>query len=141
MKEIEAIPDSIFRFWDQKDLKEKLFQCMERNVLFTASFHKFQNIIHIMISMLKIRCKMARLNNEETASEELNFKTLTKDGEVRNPTIKEEFVQVIKEFKIPVEKEFIDTISEEYFSRTSNMARVQGYLVLCTNMQGRKLTS
>ena len=41
---------------------------------------------------------MARLNNEETASEELNFKTLTKDGEVRNPTIKKEVVQVITEF-------------------------------------------
>ena len=45
--------------------------------------------------MLKIRCKMARLNNEEIASEELNFKTLTKEGEVRDPTTKEEFVQVI----------------------------------------------
>ena len=75
--------------------------------------------------MLKIRCKLARLtlNTEEIASEELNFKTLTKEGEVRNPTIKEEFVQVIKEFKIPVEKGFIDIISEEHFSNTSNMAK------------------
>ena len=72
-KEIKAIPDCIFRFWDQKELKERLFLCMERNVFFTSSIHKSQNIIHIMISMLKIRCKMARLNNEELASEELNF--------------------------------------------------------------------
>ena len=35
-KEFDEIPVSVFRFWDQKDLKEKLFQCMERNVLFTA---------------------------------------------------------------------------------------------------------
>ena len=82
---------------------------------------------------------MARLNNEETASEELNFKTLTKDGEVRNPTIKEEFVQVIKEFKIPVEKEFIDTFSEEYFSHTSNMARVQGYLIVMYKYAGKEV--
>jgi len=128
-KEIKAIPDCIFRFWDQKELKERLFLCMERNVFFTSSIHKSQNIIHIMISMLKIRCKMARLNTEEIASEELNFKTLTKEGEVRNPTFKEEFVQVIKEFKIPVERGFTDTISEEYFSNTSNMARVHSYLI------------
>ena len=89
--------------------------------------------------MLKIRCKMARLNNEETASEELNFKTLTKDGEVRNPTIKEEFVQVIKEFKIPVEKEFIDTISEEYFSNTSKMARVHSYLIVMYKYAGKEI--
>ena len=30
-KEIKALPDCIFRFWDQKDLKERPFQCMERN--------------------------------------------------------------------------------------------------------------
>jgi len=30
-KEIKAIPDCIFRFWDQKKLKERLFLCMERN--------------------------------------------------------------------------------------------------------------
>ena len=73
-KEIKAIPDFIFRFWDQKELKERLFLCMERNVF----VHLSQNIIHIMISMLKIRCKMARLHTEEIASEELNFKTLRK---------------------------------------------------------------
>ena len=31
-KEIEAIPVSIFRFWDQKEMKEKLFHCMEMNL-------------------------------------------------------------------------------------------------------------
>ena len=72
---------------------------------------------------------MARLNNEELASEELNFKTLTKEGEVRNPTFKKEFVQVIKEFKIPIERVFTDTISEEYFSNTSNIAQEQSYLI------------
>ena len=138
-KEIKAIPDCIFRFWDQKELKERLFLCMERNVFFTSSIHKSQNIIHIMISMLKIRCKMARLNNEELASEELNFKTLTKEGEVRNPTFKEEFVQVIKEFKIPIERGFTDTISEECFSNTSYMARVHSYLIIMYKYAGKEI--
>ena len=138
-KEIKAIPDCIFRFWDQKELKERLFLCMERNVFFTSSIHKSQNIIHIMISMLKIRCKMARLNNEELASEELNFKTLTKEGEVRNPTYKEEFVQVIKEFKIPIEREFTDTISEEYFSKTSYMVHVHSYLITMYKYAGKEI--
>ena len=82
---------------------------------------------------------MARLNTEEIASEELNFKTLTKEGEVRNPTFKEEFVQVIKEFKILVEKGFIDTISEEYFSNTTIMARVQGYLIIMYKYAGKEI--
>ena len=115
-KEIEAIPVSIFRFWDQKEMKEKLFHCMEMNLFFTYSIHRRQSIIHMMTAMIKIRCKMASIQNEEDASKELDFKTQTEDGTIRNPTIKEEFVKVIKEFKIPVEKEFIDSVSEEYFS-------------------------
>ena len=31
-KEIDAIPDCIFRFWDQKDMKERLFLCIKRNL-------------------------------------------------------------------------------------------------------------
>ena len=54
-KEIKVTPDCIFRFWDHKDLKTRLLLCMERNLFFTNSIHKFQNIIHIMISVLKIR--------------------------------------------------------------------------------------
>ena len=73
--------------------------------------------------MLKIRCKMARIQNEKDASEELNFRIQTVDGEVRNPTIKDEFMIVIKEFKIPVEEVFIDSFSEEFFSKTSKMAK------------------
>ena len=59
---------------------------------------------------------MASTQSEEDASKELDFKTQTGDGGIRNPTIKEEFVKVIKEFQIPVEKVFIesDSISEEY---------------------------
>ena len=68
---------------------------------------------------------MARIQNERDASEELNFRIQTVDGEVRNPTIKDEFMVVIKEFKIPVEKVFIDSILEEFFSKTSKMAKVQ----------------
>ena len=74
-----------------------------------------------MISMIKIRWKMAHTQNEDNASKELNFKTQTEDGEIRNPTIREEFVKVIKEFKIPVEKVFINSISGEYFSKTNTI--------------------
>ena len=71
----------------------------------------------------------------------MNFKALTKDGEVRNPTIKEECVQVINKFKIPVEKEFIDTISEEHFSNTSKMARVHSYLIVMYKYAGQEIDS
>ena len=66
-KEIEDTLDSIFRFWDQKDMKEWLFRCMEMNLFFTKSIHKFQNVIHIMTAMIKIRYKMASIQNEENA--------------------------------------------------------------------------
>ena len=73
-KEIEAIPVSIFRFWDEKEMKEKLFHCMEVNLFFTDSIHRFQTTIHIMTAMIKIRCKMASIQNKEDASKELDFK-------------------------------------------------------------------
>ena len=92
-----------------------------------------------MISTRKIRCKMARIQNEKYASEELNVRILTVDGEVRNPTIKEEFVQVIKEFKIPVEKVFIDSLLEEFFSKTSKMSEYKATSTQCTNMPGKRL--
>ena len=65
-KEINAVPDSVFRFWDQKDLKEMLFSCMESylffmnsNISLTCSVNKNQGIIHLMLAMLKVRCSMA----------------------------------------------------------------------------------
>ena len=138
-KEMDAIPESVFRFWDHKDLKKRLLLCMERNLFFTNSIHKFQNIIHLMISMLKIRCKMARIQNEKEASKELNFKVQTVDGEIRDPFVKDEFWTVIKEFKIPVEGAFIDSFSEESFSKTSKMAKVQSYLSIIYKYAGRKI--
>ena len=84
-------------------MKQQLFRCIGTHV-FTTSIHRFQNLIHIMTTMIKIRCKMASIQNEEDASKELDFKTQTEDWKIRNPTIKEEFVKVIKEFKIPVDR-------------------------------------
>ena len=69
----------------------------------------------------------------------MNSKTLTVDGEVKNPTIKEEFVQVIKEFKIPVKKEFIDSVLEEYFSKQAHWLKYTATSTLCTNMLENKL--
>ena len=89
--------------------------------------------------MLKIRCKMARIQNEKHASEELNFRVQTVDGEIRDPTVKDEFWTVIKEFKIPVEGAFIDSFSEESFSKTSKMAKVQSYLSIIYKYAGRKI--
>ena len=136
-KEIEAIPVSIFRFWVQKDMKEKLFCCMEMNLFFTDSIHRFQNVIHIITAMIKIRCKMASNQNKEDASKELDFKTQTEDGKIRNPTIDEEFVKVIKEFKIPVEKVFSDSISEEYFPKNNAVAIIHRYLNIMYKYAGK----
>ena len=70
----DAIPDSVFRFWDEKDLKEMLVSCMESNLFFmnsnislTCSVSKHQGIIHLMLAMLKVRCSMALSQNEEEA--------------------------------------------------------------------------
>ena len=69
------------------------------NLFFNKSIHKFQNVIHIMTAMIKIRCKMARIQNKENPLKELDFKTQTENGEIRNPNIKGEFVKAIKEIQ------------------------------------------
>ena len=53
-KQINTISESVFRFWDQKDLMEMLFSCMESNLFFmtskvshTCSINKYQGIIDI----------------------------------------------------------------------------------------------
>ena len=46
---------------------------------------------------------------------------------------------MIKEFKIPIERGFTDTISEEYFSKTSYMARVHSYLIIMYKYAGKEI--
>ena len=46
---------------------------------------------------------------------------------------------MIKEFKIPVEKVFINSISEEYFSETSALARVHRYLNIMYKYAGKEI--
>ena len=41
-KEIETLPDSVFKFWDQKNLKEKLFKCIEDDLLLTGPIYKWE---------------------------------------------------------------------------------------------------
>ena len=53
----------------------------------------------------------------------MDFKTQTEDGAIRNLAIKEEFVKVTKEFEIPVEKVFIDSILEEYFLKNNAVVK------------------
>ena len=103
-KELEAIPDSFFRFRDVKKMKKKLFQCMETNLFFTNSIHKFQSVIHFMTARLKIRDKMARIQNVEDALKGLDFKTQTNDVEIRKPYIKEEFIIVIAKIQNSIGK-------------------------------------
>ena len=97
---------------------------MEMNLFFTNSFRRHQNIIHIMTAMLKIRFKMASIQNEEDASNELDFKTQTEDGTIRNLTIKEEF---------------IDSVSEEYFSKNSVVTRIHSYLSIMHKYAGKEI--
>ena len=121
-KEIDAIPDSVLRFWDQKGLKEMLFSCMESNLFFmtsifslTCSINKHQGIIHLMLAMLKVRCSMASSKNEEEARCLLDFCIKEKYGSIRDANSMEEFVKVVKEFEIPFEKEVLDSfISQSY---------------------------
>ena len=46
---------------------------------------------------------------------------------------------MIKEFKIPIERGFTDTISEEFFSNTSYMARVHSYLIIMYKYAGKEI--
>ena len=88
-KEIKTTPVKFFRCQDEKNLKEKLFSCMENNMFITESLHKYQGIIHLMMAMIKIRCNMAIMQGEEEAIKILNFKI----------------------------KVFINSFTDEYFSK------------------------
>ena len=46
---------------------------------------------------------------------------------------------MIKEFKIPIEGTFIDSFSEEFFSKTSKMAKMQSYLNIIYKYAGRMI--
>ena len=112
-KEINAVPDSVFRFWNQKDLMEMLFSCMESNLFFmtskfshTCSINKHQGIIDLMLAMLKVRCSVTFSQNEEEARCLLEFCIKEKDGAIRGANSMEEFVKVVKEFEIPFEPKY-----------------------------------
>ena len=68
----------------------------------------------------------------------LNFQILEEDGNIRNAKCIEEFTKTVKEFKVPLEKSFVNSIQEEYFSNTYAFSRVQKYLQMYTNMQGMR---
>ena len=134
-KEINAIPDSVFRFWDQKYLMELLLSCMESNLFFmtknffqTCSVNKHPGSIDLMLAMLKVRCSMASLQNEEEARKFLNLCIKEKDGSIRDANSMEEFVKVVKEFEIVFEKEFLDSFNKNDFPELSAVSKVQCYL-------------
>ena len=112
-KEINAVPDSVFRFWDQKDLMEMLFSCMESNLFFmtskfsqTCSVNKHPGIIDLMLAMLKVRCSMASSQNEEEARCLLEFCIKEKDGSIRDANSMEEFIKLSKNSKSHLKKNF-----------------------------------
>ena len=147
-KEINAIPDSVFRFWDQKDLMEMLFSCMESNLVFmnskfsqTRSVNKHHGIIDLMLAMLKVRCSMASSQNEEEARYLLEFCIREKDGSIRGVNSMEEFVKVVKEFEIPFEKEFLDYFTIKDFSELSAFSKIQCYLNIACEYAGNKINT
>ena len=81
---------------------------MTSNFSHTCSIDKHQRIIHLMIAILKVRCSMALSQNEAEARKLFDFCIIEKDGSIRGANSLEEFVQVVKEFEIPFEKEFLD---------------------------------
>ena len=81
--EVETIPDCVFRFWDQKDLKERLSEFLENSLFLSNLEFKNQGIIHLLTAMWKIRCKMISIQNEEKARKFVNFLIQDNDGTIR----------------------------------------------------------
>ena len=50
-QEVDTIPESVLRFWDQNYLKEYLFQAMENKLCVSNSELKHEGIIHLLIAM------------------------------------------------------------------------------------------
>ena len=67
-------------------------------------------------------------------------KTETKDGEISDPNIKQEFVKVYKEIKIPVEEVFIDSFSGNTFPKQVYRQEYMATSTLRTNMLDKKST-
>ena len=64
------------------------------------------------------------------------------DGAIRDTNPTEEFVKVIKDFEIPMEKVFIESITtEHYFSNTSTVSRVHSYLIIAYKYAGNEINA
>ena len=131
-RKIDAVPASVFRFWDQKDLKEMLFSCIKSNLFFmtsncslACSVNKHQGIIQLMLAMLKVRYSS---QNKTEARKLLDFCIKEKDGSIRGVNSLEEFVKVVKELEIPFEIFFLDSLNENEFLDLSAVSKVQCYL-------------
>ena len=55
----------------------------------------------------------------------LNFQIMEDDGSIRDAKCIEEFVNAVKDFKVPLEKTFDISINDEYFSKTDAVSSVQ----------------
>ena len=78
--------------------------------------------------------------NEEEATKILHFVIREKDGFIRDANSMEECVKCIKEFEIPMDKEFIDSFNKDDFSELSAVSKVLCYLNIAYNMLEIKST-
>ena len=86
------IPECVLGFWNEKDVKEYIFKVMENNLFLSNLEFKNEGIIHLLIAMWKIRCKMRSVQNEEKEMKLVIFLIQEDDGTIRNATASEEFV-------------------------------------------------
>ena len=58
---------------------------------------------------------MAFLQNEQKAAKLINFKIKEKDGSSRDGNALDEFILVVKNLNIPIEKVFVNSMRNQYF--------------------------
>ena len=63
------------------------------------------------------------------------------DGSIRDVDSKENFVRDVKDFKALMEREFIDLIKDEYFSKTNTVSKVHSYLIIAYKYAGHEINA
>ena len=76
------------------------------------------------------------LQNEEEVTQLVNFCIREKVGSISDAHSFEEFVKVVKEFEILIEKELINSFNENDFSALSALSKIQCYLNIAYKYAG-----
>ena len=69
----------------------------------------------------------------------LNFQIMEEDEEIRNVKCIEELTKTVKELKVPLEKRFVNSIQDEYFSKTDAVSRFQKYFQIIYKYAGNEI--